>query len=75
MSADLVNVRSWQILRQYQDCVSFHYHNFVRHLFPSLMNNLVAFDLILCHNTMIYFGTNLDRRIISYFHNTLVDGG
>jgi chemotaxis protein methyltransferase CheR len=55
--------------------VSFQYHNLVKHVFPSLVNNLSAFDLILCRNVMIYFGPALVRSIVARFRECLVEGG
>jgi len=63
------------IRSEYRRCVSFQYHNLVRHTFPSLINNLVAFDLILCRNVLIYFNRELIERLVSQFHKCLVDGG
>src|SRR5262249_16666067 len=42
---------------------------------PSPLQNLVAFDLILCRNAMIYFSRSTNERLSQHFHQTLVDGG
>ena len=65
----------WRIAPQYQNGVSFQYHNLVRHPFPSLVHNLVAFDLILCRNVQIYFTPEVAQRIISQLAECLVPGG
>lgn len=65
----------WVINPEYREGVSFQYHNLVKHPFPSLVNNLCSFDLILCRNAMIYFSRNIMRRLIAQFHQCLVDGG
>lgn len=67
--------QSWIVAPEYRHCVTFQYHNLVRNPFPSLLNNLVAFDLILCRNVTIYFEPQLTRRLINQFHRTLVDEG
>ena len=67
--------RSWNIVPEFKEWVSFQFHNLVEHSFPSLINNLSAFDLIVCRNVMIYFGTDLMRRMIQQFHDSLVPGG
>ena len=43
--------------------------------FPSLINNLSAFDLIICRNVMIYFGSDLMQRMIDQFHECLQPSG
>jgi chemotaxis protein methyltransferase CheR len=67
--------RNWKIKPEYREGVSFQYHNLVKHPFPSLLHNLSSFDLILCRNVMIYFGTDLIRRLLSQFERSLVPGG
>jgi chemotaxis protein methyltransferase CheR len=65
----------WRIREAYRQGVSFQYHNLVQHPFPSLVNNLAAFDLILCRNVMIYFDPQIAARLASQFHDCLVPGG
>ncbi len=65
----------WSIAPEYKECVSFQYHNLVEHSFPSVVNNLFCFDLIVCRNVMIYFGPDGMQRTILRFHNCLVPGG
>src|SRR5882724_4737461 len=64
----------WRIAPEYKQDVSFQYHNLVEHQVPSLLNNLSAFDLIVCRNVMIYFGPDLMRRMIQQFHASLISG-
>lgn len=65
----------WVINPEYKEGVGFQYHNLVKHPFPSLVNNLCSFDLILCRNAMIYFSRDIMRRLITQFHQCLVEGG
>jgi len=39
------------------------------------VNNLAAFDLIVCRNVMIYFGPDLMKRMIQQFRECLVPEG
>jgi len=66
---------SWVLRPPYREGVSFQYHNLVRHQFPSLVNNLAAFDLILCRNVRIYFSSETGRRLVHQFHESLAAGG
>ncbi len=67
--------RFWTIAPKYKEGVSFQFHNLVEHSFPSLLNNLFSFDLIVCRNVMIYFGSDLMQTMIQRFHDCLVPGG
>ncbi len=67
--------RRWAIAPEYKEGVSFQYHNLVDDPFPSLINNLSSFDLIVCRNVMIYFGLGLMSRILHQFHQCLTSGG
>ena len=66
--------RLWSIAPEYKERVFFEYHNLVEHSFPSPVNNLFCFDLIICRNVMIYFGPDLMQRMIRQFHDCLVPG-
>lgn len=65
----------WEINPEYKEGVSFQYHNLVTHPFPSMLNNLFAFDVILCRNVTIYFSQEIVRQLIGHFHQSLVEGG
>ena len=67
--------KRWSILPEYREDVSFQYHNLVENVFPSLVNNLSAFDLIVCRNVMIYFGPDRMRKMIQQFYESLAPGG
>lgn len=66
---------NWILQKEYRRGVEFQYHNLVQHPFPSLVNSLSAFDLILCRNVMIYFDPTSVRQLVRQFHDSLVDGG
>jgi chemotaxis protein methyltransferase CheR len=66
---------SWTIRPEIRDWVSFQYHNLAEHPYPSIVHGIAALDLILCRNVMIYFDWPVIDRIISRFHECLVDGG
>ena len=68
-------IKSWRIAPRFQEGVTFQYHNLARHPFPSLLHNLLAFDLILCRNVLIYFAPEVVQRIISQLAECLVPDG
>jgi chemotaxis protein methyltransferase CheR len=67
--------KSWRIAPIFRQGVTFHYHNLVRHPFPSLAHNLVAFDIILCRNVLIYFAPEVAQQTIARLAECLVPGG
>jgi chemotaxis protein methyltransferase CheR len=67
--------QTWRIKDEYRRGVLFQYHNLVQHPFPSLINSLSAFDMVLCRNVMIYFDPAIVRRSVGRFYDCLVDGG
>lgn len=65
----------WVVEDRYRQGVHFQFHNLVRHPFPSLVDGLFGFDLILCRNVMIYFERDIVARLAHHFEQTLADGG
>jgi len=65
----------WILKDEYRQWTSFQYHNLVKHPVPSLINNLAAFDIILCRNVMIYFSQEIISTLVRHFHECLVEGG
>jgi chemotaxis protein methyltransferase CheR len=72
---EVVSGKTWRIAPKFQQGVTFQYHNLVRHPFPSLANNLIAFDIILCRNVLIYFAPDVAERTILQLSQCLVPGG
>lgn len=66
---------SWAIKPEYKDYVNFEYHNLIKNQFPSLITNIMAFDLILCRNVMIYFNYDVQKKLIQKFRNVLLPEG
>lgn len=66
---------NWVIRPEFQEGVEFRYHNLVRHPYPSLVNNLIDLDLILCRNVLIYFDEVTVRRVVGRLFDCLADGG
>jgi chemotaxis protein methyltransferase CheR len=67
--------RAWLISDELRKSVTFQYHNLVRHSFPSLLNQLFGFDLIVCRNVMIYFDSAATASVLARFHEALADDG
>ena len=65
----------WVLNPEYREGITFQYHNLAKHPFPSLVQNIAAFDLIVCRNVMIYFSAEGFGMIIPRFHDCLVEEG
>lgn len=55
--------------------VTFSYLNFVDDVYPSLLNNTSAMDVILCRNVLMYFTAQRAKQVAGNFYRALVDGG
>ncbi len=67
--------KEWELSPAVREMVNLAYLNLVEDAYPSLANNTVAFDLILCRNVTIYFTPEIIRRVVDQMHEALVDGG
>jgi chemotaxis protein methyltransferase CheR len=66
---------TWRVSSRFREGVTFQYHNLARHSFPSLVQGLIAFDLILCRNVLIYFAPHIVERIGRQLAECLAPGG
>ena len=55
--------------------VTFSYLNLAEDVYPSLLNNTNAMDVIFCRNTLMYFAESKARGTVENFYRSLVDGG
>ncbi|MEW5728096.1 MAG: CheR family methyltransferase [Pseudomonadota bacterium] len=67
--------KHWLIRPEYKAWVSFQYHNLIANRFPSILDNIAGFDIIICRNVVIYFSRETVERLVPCFRDTLVDGG
>ncbi|CAA7624918.1 protein-glutamate O-methyltransferase CheR [Magnetospirillum sp. SS-4] len=65
----------WQINPGFKRFVKFQYHNLIKSRFPSIIDNIAGFDVIICRNVIIYFSPETIESLIPCFHETLTDGG
>lgn len=64
-----------EILPRIRKMVSFSYLNLAEDVYPSLLNNTNAMDVIFCRNVLMYFTPDRARMVIDRLHRSLVDGG
>jgi chemotaxis protein methyltransferase CheR len=67
--------KQWTLKAAYKSLVTFQYHNLTRNRFPSLVDNIAGFDIIICRNVIIYFSAETVAQLVPCFFDTLVDGG
>lgn len=65
----------YELTERVRKMVSFSYLNLVDDVYPSLVNNTSAMDVILCRNVMMYFAADRARLVAGRFHRALLDGG
>ncbi|CAA7612009.1 Chemotaxis protein methyltransferase [Magnetospirillum sp. LM-5] len=67
--------KHWVLKSQFRSLVTFQYHNLTRNRFPSLVDNIAAFDIIICRNVIIYFSPETVAQLVPCFRESLMDGG
>ncbi len=70
-----IDAATYEIDPRVRNLVSFSYLNLAEDLYPSVLNNTHAMDLILCRNVLMYFEKPRAGQVIEKLHRSLVDGG
>lgn len=65
----------YEIAPSIKKMVSFEYLNLAEDVYPSLLNNTNAMDVIFCRNVLMYFSTEKAKLVINRLKNSLVDEG
>ncbi len=65
----------WEILPSVNKMVTFSYLNLVEDVYPSLLNNTNAMDIIFCRNVLMYFSPHIVNKVIKGLNNSLINGG
>jgi chemotaxis protein methyltransferase CheR len=64
--------RQWALRPEFREGVVFEWHNLASASPPPGGGR---FDIILCRNVTIYFGSSMVRRVVAGFHDALAEGG
>ena len=65
----------FEIMPSIRKRVTFSYLNLAEDIYPSLLNNTNAMDVIFCRNVLMYFAPERARKVVQNLHRSLVDGG
>ncbi len=65
----------FEVLPSIKSMIKTFYLNLSQDVYPSLLNDTNAMDIILCRNVLMYFSEEKIRKIIKRFYHTLSDGG
>ncbi|HZX47896.1 MAG TPA: CheR family methyltransferase [Nitrospirota bacterium] len=67
--------RLYELLPSVKKMVSFSYLNLAEDVYPSLLNNTNAMDIIFCRNVLMYFSPQTADKVIKGLANSLTNGG
>jgi chemotaxis protein methyltransferase CheR len=65
----------WRLIDPLRRLVTFSHHNLAADSFPGSELEAAGFDLILCRNVTIYFGSEATQRLYRRFADALAPGG
>jgi chemotaxis protein methyltransferase CheR len=65
----------YEISPDIKKMVTFQYHNLSENIYPSLLNNTNAMDVIFCRNVLMYFVPDKARETVQNYYKCLIDGG
>lgn len=67
--------RRFEIVPSIKNMVTFSHLNLAEAVYPSLLNDTNAMDVIFCRNVLMYFVQERMKNIIHNLYRSLVDGG
>ena len=65
----------YEIVSPIKKMVTFSHLNLAEDIYPSLLNNTNAMDIIFCRNVLMYFTPEQTQKVIQKLYNSLADGG
>ncbi|HHT9138801.1 MAG TPA: CheR family methyltransferase [Candidatus Wunengus sp. YC60] len=65
----------YEIIPAIRKMVTFQYLNLAEDVYPSLLNNTNAMDVIFCRNVLMYFSPEQAKKVVHGFHNSLLNDG
>lgn len=65
----------FEVLPNLKKMVVFEYLNLAEDVYPSLLNNTNAMDMIFCRNVLMYFSAEQAKKVIQGIYKSLMEGG
>ncbi len=65
----------YEIIPTIRKMVTFQYLNLAEDVYPSLLNNTNAMDIIFCRNVLMYFSPERAKKAVHGFYNSLLNDG
>lgn len=65
----------YEIIPPIRKMVTFQYLNLAEDVYPSLLNNTNAMDMIFCRNVLMYFSPDRAKKAVHGFYNSLLNDG
>jgi len=65
----------YEIVPFIKKMVTFEYLNLADDIYPSLLSNTNAMDIIFCRNVLMYFRPDLSKKAVTAFYNCLMEKG
>jgi chemotaxis protein methyltransferase CheR len=69
------NAGKFEIRPEIRKMVSFAPLNLAEDIYPSLITNTNAMDIIFCRNVLMYFAKDRGREVVQRFYRALAEGG
>lgn len=70
-----IEKNKFQIHEKFRKMITYEYLNLAEDIYPALLNNTTAMDIILCRNCLMYFTAEFIQKIIANFKKALIEGG
>ncbi|MGH9789370.1 MAG: CheR family methyltransferase [Candidatus Acidiferrales bacterium] len=65
----------WEVLKPIKQMLTFSYLNLADDVYPSLVNNTNAMDIVFCRNVLMYFAPACARQVVAKLYRSLAEGG
>jgi chemotaxis protein methyltransferase CheR len=67
--------KQYEILPEIRRMVAFEHLNLAQDIYPALLNDTNAMDVILCRNVLMYFAPQQAKKVVEKLRRCLVGGG
>lgn len=72
---DAIDGGRYRLATRYRRLVTFDHLNLVEDVYPSVLNNTNAMDIVLCRNVLMYFDATTIEAVVRRLGRVVVEGG